>query len=332
MAYVTGTVTSLADLVTAIRNACTANGWTLTGNVLSKGGCHAEVMLSTAGDESPSPFPGVRVRVGNGLDGSSLTDAPSGQGSMRPLRVGSTYPDWDWPVTYHIHVLSEPDEVYVFVNYHGTFWQNIMFGRSPAPGNAGTGNWFHGTIPRLGRSDIYRYVDGFTVGPAGANINYFGYHVMCGGPFFQGSKSSGGPAYVSAQMHGAIQDGAAGAPIWTHEELVLQSGGSADGRVSSASGQHPLLSYLPNAASDNTALIRCQVLQGRPENKTSLIGELRHLRFLRNDYINDGDIIELGHERWKVYPFYRKNAAARNGGNRIDHSGTMAMAIRYDGP
>lgn len=332
MAYVIGTALSLADLVTAIRNACTANGWTLNGDVLSKNGCHAEVMLSSAGDEAPAPYPGVRVRVGNEVDGATLIEAPAGQGSMRPLRVGTSYPDWDWPVTYHAHVLTDPDEVYVFVNYHGTFWQNVMFGRSPAIGNSGTGNWFHGTIPRLGRSDVYRYVDGFSVHPGGATLNYFNYGVMCGAPFFHGTKSTGGPAYLSAQMHGAMHDGDSGAPIWSHEELVLQSSGTANGRVSSATGQHPLLSYMPNAWNDSTALVRCQILQGRPENKTSLIGELRHLRFVRNDFINDGEVIELGHDRWKVYPFYRKNVSARNGGQRIDHSGTMAMAIRYDGP
>lgn len=30
MAYLTGSVNNLADLLTAIRGACTANGWTLS--------------------------------------------------------------------------------------------------------------------------------------------------------------------------------------------------------------------------------------------------------------------------------------------------------------
>lgn len=42
-----------------------------------------------------------------------------------------------------------------------------------------------------------------------------------------------------------------------------------------------------------------------------------------------------GTDRWKIYPFHRKNAAVRNGvswSTGADHSGTFAYAIRYTGP
>ena len=47
MAYVTGAAASFADLKTAIQNAATANGWTLTSDVLSKDGCFFKLKSAT---------------------------------------------------------------------------------------------------------------------------------------------------------------------------------------------------------------------------------------------------------------------------------------------
>ena len=40
MAYVSGNASSAADVLTALITACTANGWTNTSGVLSKGSVH----------------------------------------------------------------------------------------------------------------------------------------------------------------------------------------------------------------------------------------------------------------------------------------------------
>jgi hypothetical protein len=54
----------------------------------------------------------------------------------------------------------------------------------------------------------------------------------------------------------------------------------------------------------------------------------------RNDNIDDGQILTLGSERWFIAPVYRKNTASRAASpyNGATHSGTIAMAVRYDGP
>ena len=46
MAYVSGTANDLAALRTAIINACTANGWTLSGSVLSKGSLYLSIAVN----------------------------------------------------------------------------------------------------------------------------------------------------------------------------------------------------------------------------------------------------------------------------------------------
>lgn len=336
MAYVTGIALSLEDLLTAIRSACVANGWMLTGNVLSKDGCYAEVMLSSDNDESAAPWPGLRVRVGNGVSGVDLVDPAPGQASLRPLAdaTGNGYTDWSWPVTYHIHIMTNPDEVFVFVNYDNLFWQNIMFGKSPAPGNVGTGNWFSGTLPRSSGSVRRRRVNSFCLTTSGAQFSYISDGQLCGAPFFWDSKVSSTQPYMNSQIHGVVIDNVGGAIGWSSEDSgIIYAGGYLSGAVSSASGMLPLLSFIPGAAFNSIVLLRCQILQGRAENKVALVGELGHLRFTRNDFLADGELISLGDERWKIYPFYRKEILDRDpSGSAVDHSGTLAMAIRYDGP
>lgn len=104
--------------------------------------------------------------------------------------------------------------------------------------------------------------------------------------------------------------------------------------VSAALTSQPLPTYSPNAWNAETHLVRLQILCPRREWKSSIVGEIKHARFARNDFLADGEVITLGADRWKVYPAHRKNVAARDGvaNSGADHSGTCALAIRYDGP
>jgi len=60
--------------------------------------------------------------------------------------------------------------------------------------------------------------------------------------------------------------------------------------------------------------------------------DLQNARTLRVDNYDPGQIITLGDDQWRIYPFYRKNADQRDGTTSSggDHSGTMGWAIRYD--
>ena len=88
----------------------------------------------------------------------------------------------------------------------------------------------------------------------------------------------------------------------------------------------------PSAWNGESVLVPIQVITSRPSNLWSLVGELTHARYVRLDNLEPGQLITLGPDRWKVYPFYRKDATARDGGDGIDHTGTLGWAIRYDGP
>lgn len=357
MAYSTGTASTFAALLTALQNACTANGWTLSGDVLHKGTCYAEVKLGTLGETGAPANKMIFVRAGNGIDGSNnLTDPMTsgtypvgtgpGLGVIRALQYTANYPDWDWPVTYHAHVLTSPDEVYFLVSYGGgTKWQYLCFGQSPAPGNPGTGNWAAATVPESLAVSFFRGEDylGAVINAYGGN-GYYGNRFIVG-PFWFMSRggNSAGDGCLGSQMHGATEwtDGSAGWSSKTHSALEATVGTAygANRTVGGSGITNNLVARTPNAWNNETLLAPIIIVSPRAEFKTSIVGHLKHLRMCRNDFLADGELITLGPDKWKVYPCFKKNATYRTAGDagfsipaNMGHSGTLAMAIRYDGP
>src|SRR5690554_1283689 len=90
----------------------------------------------------------------------------------------------------------------------------------------------------------------------------------------------------------------------------------------------------PNTSNGEAVLTSVHIMAAQPSSFWSHVAELPHLRMTRNDNIDDGQIITLGAERWFIAPVYRKNTTSRNASpyNQANHSGTVAMAVRYDGP
>lgn len=319
MAYYAGSANTLNDIGSALLAALGSNGWSEEANgFLSSEGVWVSVTVTGDGLTSPSR---LVASVGN-----SPTDLAPVAPKLGPLgnQVVSQPPvPWSWPVSYRIFILSEPLEVYLVVQY-GSFIQQISFGKSPSVGNLGTGVWAHGTIPE-GSTGVSLRENALNMTPTGVTLSNRSSppHYMSPIPFFVDGQTVGVPQ--SSSMHRDVEGGS---PGWSDINVALKN---EVGGVSSGVVLGPLMSCLPNAWNAETVLLPCQVFQRRLENKVSLIGELQHLRILRNDYIADGEVISLGQDRWIVFSAYRRNTASRNGGVG-DHSGTMAYAIRYDGP
>lgn len=340
MAYLTGSANSLTDLIAALQSACTSNGYTLSGNVIHKGTLFCEVKLGRFPITEAPNNAAISVRSCNGIDGSNLpTDAAPYEafiGRLRSSTSPSVYADWDWPVTYHIHINTAPDEVVMVVNYDaGQRYQILMFGQSPAPGNLGTGNWHYAHIPNTGTGDAPS-VSGHAFAPGGSVMTRY-YGLIVGfGPFWwsaQGFSISYG-IRQNSMCHGVIDD-TTELPRWCADRGSMN--GTAGGHVVCAGEMaHPLLFNTPNAWNQQTSLVRIEVFQARVSSKVSHILSIEHSRMCRNDFIDPGDVIDLAPDRWKVYPLHKKNTASRNGNPNnstpTDHSGTVALAVRYDGP
>lgn len=353
MPYVTGNANSLSDIVTALRNACTTNGWTLAGEVLYKDGCYVRVRAIAKTDGGAHPdFGLIEIQPGNGIDGSNnLTDTPPLYGTnwpacgvigpMATAASASVYNDWDWPVTYYIHIHENPDEVFLMVNYGSSqYWQGLSFGQSPAPGCPGTGNWCYASNPRgaidAGTGNRVCQENKVVVNPGGSQLStYWGGVVPGAIPFWGYVMDQSGSVPNPGLFHGVwMNDGVTTG--WSHPRYYWNSSGNpstAMNVVCSALPSQPLPTYSPNTWNNEAHLIRLQILSPRLEWKSSVVGEVQHARFVRNDFLNDGEVITIGPDKWKVYPAYRKEVTARNGGGTggANHSGTCALAIRYDG-
>lgn len=292
MAFLTGTANSIAELLAAIQDTCTANGWTLSGDVLHKGTCFARVWET-------SPY--LSVSAGRGIDAANaLTEASD----VHVCRLGMPlrYPNgFTFPIVYDIHVHADPDEVYVVVHYDVDKYQWIAFGQSPIAGLPGTGNWYGGT----GWGDAWYIEITDTRGSTRTDGAYF-----CPALFWWSS---------TAHANGAFDSGLLANDAW--------------GAIDALRNINPLVSRMPNAWNEESALLPIMPSVVTASSTWSLAGMLGHARYTRLDYHDAEDIVVLGADKWKVYPWFRKDASHRNGVyGGTGNTGTLGWSIRYDGP
>lgn len=297
MAYVTGTANSLTDLLTAIQNACTGNGWTLSaGGVLSKGTCFAELKISGTY---------ITVRGGTGVDGSgNLTGACDTTTGRLNSIAGNWHgtvpaaPAFSFPMTYAVHIQTAPDEVYCVVNYAASFYELIAFGQSSMPGLTGSGNWYCGNVP-----DNLYYVPWLS-GGEGASSG------ACYSLFARDQNNRG------CGVHHALDSA-----TW-----------AVKGSATDASS---LFLREPNQWNQESILIPIRVYAGRPSGFISPVLECAHARFVNIANLSDQQIITLGSDKWKVYPWWSRgtpNIGGYNVGAPLTYTGVCGHAIRYDGP
>ncbi|MHB1283046.1 MAG: hypothetical protein ACYCZI_04115 [Metallibacterium scheffleri] len=296
-AYVTGTANSYADLLAALQTACTANGYTLTGNVLSKGTLfiEAKVVGST-----------LQIQGGSGQAAGVLSGRSNAQPSLIGLTITTASPTVNhpivFPVTYDIHINTAPDEVYLWINYEATCYQYLAFGQSDQPGLVGTGNWYYGT--------------------AGTNTNGSSWDFRTiGGGVTNGSNFNCG-------LFDALQNYFVGVGGIDHQ---LDAAGNWSGYYS-ASDRWPVQQNSPSAWNGESVLSPIIVYAARPSSLFSQVLQTRHLRWVMLDNLTDGQIVTLGPDRWKMYPLWRRSSRTLIPTPAGQGTGTLGYAVRYNGP
>jgi len=299
MAYVTGTASSMSDLLAALQTACTDNGWTLSGEVLWKDGCFVRLQVASGY---------VTLLGGTGKDGSNiLTGTATNVARLGSLWAADTVA---FPVSYEVFINTAPDEIYLVVNYSVDRYQWLAFGLSPVAGLTGTGGWYGGTCGAALASISYPV----SLAPTGV----LGYtNGGCPALFWNQSTVTGIASFSSYIHHGLDGGG------WS---------GIGANNANAISSAQPMVPRQPNAFNGETVLIPIQPAITRASGKVSMVGDLAHSRYIRNDNVAPGEVMTLGTDRWKAYPWYQKNIANRDGVYNATHSGTLGWAIRYDGP
>lgn len=320
MAYYSGTANSLTALRTALLTHAQADGWSLTGNVLSKAGVFFQIdetatnirCLGCESNAVANPAPGV-VMIGR-------VYAFSGQ----PTR------EITFPCTYEIFGFTQ--ELYLVVNYDTDTYQWMAFGKSTLPGLPGQGGWCAAIVGSM--IPNHNVAGGYTAGPVFLDMT---------GPVSLTTYSGAG--FTSGAMSGNNTIGGNEAAWNMHVNHNLDGHGWTQTGTSDQlipiglHAQSELIWQQPSAWNTEAALLPMRFYKPRSSFKVSAILDLAHARHIRMDNLAPGDVLTLGGDRWKVFPWYRKDAARRNGSGTavagvysFNHTGTFGWAIRYEGP
>lgn len=330
MAYLTGVANSFADLRTALINGLTANGWALSGNIISKGALYLTV---TANESfvSDTVTEGLIFQGGTGDNAGNLVD-PS---AVTP-RLGRSRPEdpaFSWPAEYHLHINSSPDEVFLVVRYNVDFYTWAAFGQSQVQNLNGSGMWVTAQNTLRQNDSISFYYLTPTSGGTGY-LPQARIATASGAPFWY----TGWTTHPSDTLHhqyvqDTINANLMGYPQnWMGYYPLNQPGSQIIGVRPAA----PHIARLPSAWSQEAVLVPIQVYAWVAESKCSLVLEVENARYTRIDNYEPGQVIQIGPDRWKIYPFVRKNTTFRDAGTNVtvdtgQHSGTLGWAIRYDG-
>lgn len=319
MAYYTGAASDMAALRTAIVNSCLNHGWSWNSstNVLSKG----SLFLLLTNDT-------LNLSL-TGRTSAAAGDMPNAVQLGRLMaKSGAATLDVTYPAEWECFVFTNPDEVWFVVRYDVDRYQWCSFGGSAVAGLEGTGMWvaaIRGPVPV--NHDIATVVNPFYIRPtSGGDVR----------------SASGGLISGAWGWTSIVRDFSALRDIYVHSNLDGHgwhlNEASTTAALIGVRAFSELIKTQPSAWNSEAALIPMRAYKLRPSFKSSLVVDLVNMRYVRIDNYVPGQIIELGSDRWKVYPWHRRNVTERDGGPasgswlNSDHTGTFGYAIRYDGP
>ncbi len=309
MAYQTGTASSYSNLISILQTFAGSNGWSTSGDVIYKGSVYAAIV-----DEHPDAVSdGLSLQGGTGQSGGSLTGASTYK-SM--LRTHSNVGDLSnsFPVTYYMFVHTSPDQLTCVINYNGTWYQWLTVGEL-AKYATYTGGQFYATP-----SPFLDYANDKNVGMTAEEAGTEGEAPSCVAPFWGGYNN-----YPDDTHDGSILYMAVDSQTWWTSSRETNFDNN---RVNTPSFMSPLIERCISTATGNASFLPYYVFSQRPSDKTSLIGDIAHFRITRVDNYTPGQIVTIGSDKYKVFPFLRKTTETEPENN----SGVYGMAIEYDGP
>lgn len=313
MTYSSGSAVDISAIRSALIGACTAEGWAWNSSteMLSKGVLFIRLQAVS----------GELLALGRTTAGAG--DAP-GVVKIGRLFNRAGYPTYEltYPAAYEVFVFTDPDEVYLVVNYDVDRYQWLAFGQSSVQGLPGTGMWLGASSASETPWAAAVMAGPFALDPGYGGLDSSSFRLTSGALSFNSVPSAAGAATRNFWLNSNLD----GQGWWLSQSLTAAPIG-----VRSVA---PLLSLLPSSWNSESVLLPIRAYKIRPSSKVSLIGDLENARYMRIDNYAPGEVFNLGAERWKALPWHQKNAtpAGRSGGNGLTHTGTLGWAIRYEGP
>ena len=318
MPYYTGVVTTPANLKTLIETHAIANGWTLSAqDYLYKGKSYIKL------HSADTNF--LKITGANSADG---TTSPAGFNRAICIKTA-----W-WPVTYYISIHTNPDIVICTLVYDTDRIQVILFGDIVKVNESAYtgGNFFWATggdqsLAVQTNSEIKIEDDylGTLNDNAFQNVTSYFYNNYYGNIPFITIITYNDALYSNVGFHAEIDGN-----IWDNNTNLL-----GYNRVTWTDTTKSSLYRGPSSWNGQTNLVPMELQMAMGSNLYAYLGYIEHMRFVRVDNYQIGDIITIATDKWKVFPWKRKNVTYRNGGGAgvvTAHSGTVGFAVKYDGP
>lgn len=344
MAYQTGTASSAANLLSIIQSFAVANGFTLTGNVLSTSNSWTKVTAFN-GTFDPYGTPASEnyqfVGFQGGLDTTfAANTSPTGTVLGNAVSAAVCIANSMYPVTYHLFYNDNPKEIFGVVNYAVNYHQHFSFGEIQKSSSLYTGGgFFHATCAGY---DLSGNGGGHVLDFGFSHDDSYGMGIGCGGFFAGGYSTTRAFAYGrNSFVYTSSNNFGWGANILGG---TINNGTSAYPNITHIVG--PLIIKLPNLWNNQTVLLPCRLFKAVSATYCQDLGSITHVRYTKMDYLQPGDIITLGSEQWKVFPLVSKNTLYSGGfadtsyyngrggtTTQLYHTGpqtgTYALAYRY---
>lgn len=305
MAYQTGTATSWSDLKSTIETFAQANGWTKTGSVLYKGSAYFAIGTDT--NE-------INVDGGTGESGGSLT----GSTGEPPRMLDSGYVGVTFPIDYYLFAHSTPDDIICVINHDASWFQWLAFGTASVLGAVTGGQWFGCSHASAGTSEFIAFT------------NTDGYTWVTGSPTTR-KQPSFAPWWRTDDQVSAFTRG--NCIIYTDLETTGWKSNSDQETypVFSAPQMDPIIKLAKSDWNEQTILIPPLLFQRRVSGFQCPVAWCPSFRFCRIDNYAAGDIVTIGSDEWKVFPFLKKDLDDPTS-PWSESTGPHGWAIAYDGP
>ena len=310
MAYLSVVVNSAADLKAAIESFAQTNGWTLTSGVLSKNGCYVSIYVAAVND----------LRIAGGKNGDF-----TGVNASYTKRIHVS--TWPSSATVHLFGFNNPDTIWMTMNYDVVKFHHMGFGNMIKYGSWGGGQWNHGQHTMYaGSIDTKCFA---TLGLSSRASSSTG--VQCGffadgadGHSWDNGYLENTPTHLECDIRGRIWE-----PPYAN--------GNGDDKYWTFRFLTPIHYKNPNVFNSQTLLSPFQIWLRASDGYLQCLGHVDHIRWVKLTNYNPGDVITLGSDQWKLFPWCVHDVSQPDGqsvfyGQQLPTTGVLGCAIKYDGP
>lgn len=320
MPFQTGTATSFVNLLDTMRLFATANGWTENSWVspalsLQKGTIYAN-FSATAND--------LQMKGSLGYSGAAAWNAQPSTHAPVPWMRDGFHGSITWPATYWMFIHTSPDDIVIVLRYQPTRFLYMTFGQLLKYGTYTGGEYYAASSDGVGGPGVT--IETPVTGRGSQIPNSPGVNAAnFAGLFWRRTEAGAFTAGVPDVLHAEIDSFTWGGPT-TGLNTPYVTETTIQFLASASDHTFPLQNRLVSAFNGLATLQPIEVFALRPDAHYSPLGRVEHLRYANVINHNPADIIDIGGQKWMLFPWTEKGGPGDSAGQHYGY------AVKYDGP